>query len=465
MILVVSLAPAGTTAQQDNVIYDWEDGNDNGWSSDSTFSVDNDTSRAYAGDYSYRFEGTGSLDTADYSLPSSINPQSVSGRIRFQSLPGGSDTSYPEFIVRGGGGGAWGTFQIRGDGSLYRAVDGDQNSYTDTGIDLETGRYYTLTFKNFNYSSSTVTYAIDGETIATDIQSEFNLAEVASIELVGDDGTYNFDYITKNFANTYRITGKVIDDENDPVENANVTINDSADTTVQTGPSGRYSVRVENGTYGMVASKPGYFNDSATVTVDGKEATQNFRIRNLSRALSINTRGFLRHGESADYTIFFSKEETNRTDVTAEASISSRDTNVVTIDRANQEIVATENTSINNQTYLQATYTGENESYVTRSNVTVANSSMENLAILPTTWRVNATFADSTIQAILVAIFAGVFGARLSSSFGGLALMQLTMVAGWFTGYNDVGITMISLFTALFIGLNMAANVDYTARR
>lgn len=474
MIGVMVVAPYATVsmAQQDNVIEDFEDGNDDGWESDPTYSIDNRSELAYSGQYSYRFEGQGSWDAARLSNDYG-QPDSSSIRIRFDQLP--TDTegdsawtriTFRGTLVGGGTGGGWGVFEIRDNGSVYRAIDGDRSGRTDTGVDLEQGRYYTLTVKNINYTANTADYAIDGETIATGVQTELNMDGLGGIELLGDESVFNADYFTKDLASSYEVSGEVIDGDNEPVRNANVSISTSPETTVQTGPNGRYSVYVPNGTYSMTASKTGYFEDRANVTVDGQAVSQNFRIRNLSKALTIQTRDFLKHGQTAEYKIFFATEETNRTEVTDEASISSGDTDVITINRANQQIVATSNESINNRTFVKATYTDENgTAYATEYNVTVANSSVENLAILPTMWRVNATFGSSTIQAILIALFAGVFGARISTSFGGLAMMQLAMIAGWFTGYATVGITMISLFAALFIGLNMAANIDYTVRQ
>lgn len=193
------------------------------------------------------------------------------------------------------------------------------------------------------------------------------------------------------------------------------------------------------------------------VTVSGSEASD--------PDLSIDARNYMRHNTTQEYRVF---EERNTTgvanfsaDVTNNSTVESLNPSVISVNQQTNELVATSNKTTNERVTIRAEYNGS----VAYKEITVASPTVDNLAVLPPMWRISATFGDSTIQAILVAIFAGIFGARVSTSFGGLALMQLMMVAGWFTGYATVGITMISLFAALFIGLNMAANIDYTVRQ
>lgn len=181
--------------------------------------------------------------------------------------------------------------------------------------------------------------------------------------------------------------------------------------------------------------------------------------------LNIDTRNYMRPGTTQEYRVTYDLNTTgvgNETiDVTDNSTVRSENPDVLTVDNTTNQLQSTNNTSASQRVLVRADYNGS----TTYTNVTVATANMSNLSVLPPLWRVNATFGDSTIQAILIALFAGIFGARVSTSFGGLALMQLTMVAAWFTGYATIGITMISLFAALFIGLNMAANIDYTVRQ
>ena len=58
-----------------------------------------------------------------------------------------------------------------------------------------------------------------------------------------------------------------------------------------------------------------------------------------------------------------------------------------------------------------------------------------------------------------------VAAARFTSSFGGLAIGQITLVVGWLGGWVEWEMAVASLFVALFIGLNVAANVDYQSGR
>jgi hypothetical protein len=65
----------------------------------------------------------------------------------------------------------------------------------------------------------------------------------------------------------------------------------------------------------------------------------------------------------------------------------------------------------------------------------------------------------------LIATVFAVAAARFSGAFAGLAVAQMIIVVAWFGGYVSFATAAVSLFTALFVGLNLAANVDYTGGR
>jgi hypothetical protein len=287
--------------------------------------------------------------------------------------------------------------------------------------------------------------------------------------------------VASSFGNITRIriepkptlSGQVTDGETDAaLAGANVTVtqNGSEVANTTTGSNGYYNVTLDNGTYTVTADKSGYFSQSATVTVSGQNVIQDIALAPLSSALQIETRGFLEHGQSTPYTVVFENQTDDgtvgRMDVTADAVVSSGNTSVITIDRVEKAVIATQDTAVNQRAYIRAEYTaGDGTTYVAEKNVTVANETVENMEILPSWNRTSASFTDTTIQALIVATFMGIIGARVATSFAGLGMMQITIMAGWFVGYVSIGMAMVSLFTALFIGLNMAANIDYTVRR
>lgn len=180
--------------------------------------------------------------------------------------------------------------------------------------------------------------------------------------------------------------------------------------------------------------------------------------------LRVETRSLYQPGATHPYDVTevrYPNGSRQAEDVTDSASITSSNETILSADETAQTLSATDDSNASTWVRVNATYNGVDGC----TNVIVAQPTAENLALLPPMWRISATVGSSTIQAILVALFAGIFGARYSSAFGGLALMQMVMVAAWFTGYATAGITMVSLFIALFVGLNMAANIDYTVRR
>lgn len=179
--------------------------------------------------------------------------------------------------------------------------------------------------------------------------------------------------------------------------------------------------------------------------------------------LQIDTRSYLKHGNSSDYTVYYTDPSTgNTTEVTNDSglSINSSNTTVFTLNTTSNRVVATSNTSINARENITATYSGLTQ----KKNVTVANATVDNLEILPGVTRLQATYTDSNIVLILIGTMLGVVATRASSAFAGIATIQLVLVAGFFVDLISLGVVLVGLFGALFIGLNLAANIDYTVR-
>lgn len=180
--------------------------------------------------------------------------------------------------------------------------------------------------------------------------------------------------------------------------------------------------------------------------------------------LEIETRNYLPHGKSAPYEVYYTNPQTeNVNEVTDRSglSVSSSNTSVFSIDENASVITATENTDINKQERFTATYEG----VTTTENVTVANSTVDNLKILPGVTRVDATYTDSNIVLVLVGTILAVVATRYASAFAGIGVLQLTLVSGFFVDLVSLGLVLVGLFASLFIGLNLAANIDYTVRR
>jgi hypothetical protein len=176
--------------------------------------------------------------------------------------------------------------------------------------------------------------------------------------------------------------------------------------------------------------------------------------------LKIETGNYLNYDSSQEYAVYdVSGNNDVRNEVTNQATVTSENTSIVTIDTANNQVESTSNESVEGKTFVKATYDGR-ESF---SPVTVAEPSIDNLDILPFLYRVSAMFLDRGFQMILVSLLLSVAATRTGGVFAGLGIYQLSLTSGWLIGWVPIGLALVGLFTTLFIGLNIAANINYTS--
>lgn len=272
-----------------------------------------------------------------------------------------------------------------------------------------------------------------------------------------------------------QLTGEVTDAEtHEPLENATISAvqNGTEVRNTTTGPNGNYQLPLDNGTYNVTASKPGYFNESANITINGTDVVRDFNLTNRSSALDLQVRPFIKHGQTVPYEVqvTLTNETTGEEDrmlVTDDSIVTSSNPAVVSVNGFNHEVTGTSDTSINQRVTLTARWENpaDNRTLTAEQNVTVANATIENIDILPPFTRWTATFSDSTIQVILVAMGAGIIASRWASSFAGVAGVTILMEMGWIMGFVSDGVAIVTVFIALFVGLNVAGNVDYQVGR
>lgn len=182
----------------------------------------------------------------------------------------------------------------------------------------------------------------------------------------------------------------------------------------------------------------------------------------VSRSLEVETRQLYRPGETHEYTVVEVSESDNTTEresVTADANVTSSNTSILSVNEGNNTLTAFDDANASTWVRVNATYNGSEGC----TNVIISQPTVENLQLVPGIWRIVAVGQDDTLFALLVATLLAVPAARFTSAFGGLAVGQLVMTIGWLAGYVGFGIAAVSLFVSLFIGLNLAANIDYTA--
>ncbi|WLW38179.1 hypothetical protein [Halorubrum spindle-shaped virus-BLv25] len=220
-----------------------------------------------------------------------------------------------------------------------------------------------------------------------------------------------------------------------------------------------------DGTAALFGVNPGYVSDSGEreiyldeITVQGTEA--------IDPSLILDAKPYMDYGTEQQYSVTELVGDTDsysaiRTDVTANATVSSTDTNVIQVDENTNTLTATDDTSVNQRVPIRAEYNGS----VAYTNVTVASTTVDNVAILPGWRKVSAVFLDNLFQVLIGATLIAIAATRIGGAFAGISVLQLSMTIGWLIGWVPIGMALVSLFASLFIGLNLAANIDYTVRR
>lgn len=214
-----------------------------------------------------------------------------------------------------------------------------------------------------------------------------------------------------------------------------------------------------------------YFDDIRISDYEGPNPDET-----ASRELELNVEEYQQHGTSQPYEVRLITNETDVQDVTSSATVTSSNASVLLVDTTSKELVATNDENVSERVTITANYTDvDGVEHTVSENVTVAQATMKNFDILPSSWRINALFGfdmgsgdqrqDTLPLFILIATFAGGITARVVSSFAGIGAMLLIIIVGWFGGWVGDGVVLSALFVGLFIGFNLAANIDYSVRR
>ena len=205
--------------------------------------------------------------------------------------------------------------------------------------------------------------------------------------------------------------------------------------------------------------------DTATITINPAERLPQDPPPEYELGIELDVPGYMAHNETREYTVYavWLDNETvvERFDVTEDATVTSGNETILTVDEDAHTITSTDNVDIN--TVVNVTAVWETETIT--ENITVANQTLDNIEILPGWNRFAALIGDTNVQVIIVATLIGIVATRIATSFAGISAMQITLVVGWFAGWVHEGLVIAGLFAALFIGFNLAANINYQVRR
>lgn len=180
------------------------------------------------------------------------------------------------------------------------------------------------------------------------------------------------------------------------------------------------------------------------------------------------------HGGTADYRVFDTSGDGD-IDVTSKATVTSGNTDVITVDSNTQQLESTNNLSVSTQVEITATY----ESRTVSKNVTVANLTRENTNLMQNSGDMTRALwgcidhpegdtcpdLQLTMRILLIALGVGVAVASWSTSWAGIGATTVVVIMGWFMGWVGDGMVLITVFTGLFVALNVAANIDYSVRK
>lgn len=182
----------------------------------------------------------------------------------------------------------------------------------------------------------------------------------------------------------------------------------------------------------------------------------NFEV-NEESDLRFEVRDFIESNTSIPYTVKHF-DGGNWTDVTENATITIENESVIKLNQSSNRL---DGQSVNATTNVTAEYEGLQET----KEIAVSTFDIKHLQIIPGSYRVTATAGDAAIQVLIVAMLIGGAAARMGTSFFGLGVATMILIIGWYGGWVGTPVMLLGVFCGLFVGLNLAANVDYTVQR
>ena len=465
VLVTLFTGAAGIVAASGLVVDDFNDGSAGDWTSGASCSITANNTLAAEGSHSGYIECTNPADSAgDIEITTPVTTaNSTSMWFRHESLP--QDNIDWEF--------GYATVRFEPSGNIsVRESGGTVNT---TSATYQTNTWYRVTARNITDGGTFDLVITDknGNTIhesggyaaASSIDSEMDVKWTPS--------TYPDLHIDNLTIDAYslsdpEIVGEVSGPRDTNIGNVSITVTNSTGTEVAnttTNAIGEYNVTVPAGDLNISYSRDLFETKNRSVQIEkGEIKVVNVQLERLNDRIDFEIPNYLRHGQEANYTV--SAEQNGAwSDVTDQATVTVSNTSVVQVDSNRQVVEATSDISVNNRVEVTAQYTADNGDVLsTTEEVTVANNTVENFDILPPTWQVNAVMMDSSIQIILVAVLLAVAATLFATSFAGLSIGTLTIIVGWLGGWADTGLVLTAIALAAFIGLNLAANIDYTVR-
>lgn len=398
-----------------------------------------------------------------------------------------------------------GTFEVpsSGSGFAYAGIKG-QSSNQVFEIKWQSDKTADLTLSDTNtikdispYENGTNHFKIEyteGDTtvrakVWNDSESEPGWETSADYSggLKFDDGVLRFGNTMDNTANATSlafgtdfafvtdtlVTGTVYNSRGEPISNAIVNASNGTDyVKKQTDAQGVYSfTNLTTGEWNITATAPDYIGKRKTINLTGTtKETVDFYLDPQGDAFTFNAPGYMKHGTTAKYTAS-GKVAGDFKNVTENISVSTDSPGVVRVYESRNELEATSNRSVDAVANISVDWTNPQtgETISTVHKVVVANETVDNVDILPPMQKFSASIGggtdenpnDRTVVLIIVVTAIGAAVSLIATSLAGIAVMPILYTGAWVAGVTQIEIATMSVLVALFIGLNIAANIDY----
>lgn len=344
------------------------------------------------------------------------------------------------------------------------------------GMAVTDGTFYLLddtnTINVYNNSSfiRSHTVSLTDTDSADGLFQEFNNGNYVTY----DNTNGEFDYYEGNlpaaFQKQFFVDGYVIDRNLQGINNATISQNVTAQTTL-TDQSGYFNMTLSNGTYKFTADKTDFQPHNITREINGSKITLEFRLLQGTTRFNLIANNYMEHGSTQSYKVNYVDITDNgkliSKRVTNQANVTSADTNIVSVNTNNTELVATSNRSINAQVQITAEYTNSNnETFTDIETITVANLTVENIDIMPGTQYFNAflgTGEESTVFGMgseiqwifLIIILGGTVGFVSGNEWAGIGSMVIAEIIFWIMGNIDVGTMIVGVMFAIAMSLTL----------
>lgn len=207
----------------------------------------------------------------------------------------------------------------------------------------------------------------------------------------------------------------------------------------------------------------GTTDDNSELWADNIQLVSN--ANQLDRSLSLDVKTFMEHATKQDYEVTLTEGDTD-TDVTADANLTSSHPNILTVDNDSDQLIATGDTSVNQEVEITAKYDGES----TSENVTVANKSIKNIAALPpptwpsavighpgeTTGGTDSWPGAVQLQWIFVCmVVAAIVSWKAANPWMGLGTVEIMLLFGWAIDWVGDGVLIASIVFLIYAALTL----------